>query len=86
MNEISSPTLGAIVVSTVPETLESIDYRLAYVESMCNRTYVKLCTIERITMKPQHWVITVLVLVVAYLIGVKYPSIGQSALSKIGLA
>lgn len=76
----------SIVVSPLPETLQSIDYRLAYVEAISNRIYIKLGVIERTQeMKPQHWVVTVLVLVVVYLIGVKFPSIGQSALSKIGL-
>ncbi len=76
---------NAIVKSAFPEALESIDYRLGYVEGMCNRTYVKLCSIERNTVKSYHWVTVVAVLVVAYLIGVKYPSIGASALSKVGL-
>ncbi len=36
-------------------------------------------------MKPVHGVTMILILVGAYLIGVKFPSVGQMVLSKVGL-
>jgi hypothetical protein len=36
-------------------------------------------------MKMQHWIFLGLILIGAYLVGVKYPTPGQSALSKIGM-
>ena len=36
-------------------------------------------------MKTHHWLVTLLILFVVYLIGVKYPSFGQMALAKVGM-
>ncbi len=36
------------------------------------------------TMKMQHWLILLVIILVAYLMGVKYPSLGNSALSSVG--
>ena len=37
-------------------------------------------------MKMQHWMILAGIFIVGYLIGVKFPSIGNSALSTVGAA
>jgi len=36
-------------------------------------------------MKMQHYIVLAVLLIVAYLIGVKYPSVGQSALGTVGM-
>jgi len=36
-------------------------------------------------MKTHHWFVLLIVFILAYLVGVKYPSVGASALSKIGM-
>ncbi len=36
-------------------------------------------------MKPGHWVTIVIVLVIGYLVGVKFPATGQGILSKVGM-
>ena len=36
-------------------------------------------------MRAHHGIVVILVLIFAYLLGVKFPSVGQAALSKIGL-
>lgn len=36
-------------------------------------------------MKAHHLVVVVLVILAVYLIGVKYPALGQAALAKVGL-
>lgn len=35
-------------------------------------------------MKPNHWLMLVIVLIIGYLIGVKFPATGQNLLSKVG--
>lgn len=65
--------------------LECIESHLVLVEKICAKILTEVKKQEREQMKSYHWVTVAVVLIVAYLIGVKYPSIGQSALSKIGL-
>lgn len=36
-------------------------------------------------MQQHHWLLLLLVFLVAYFVGVKFPSVGQTALSKIGM-
>lgn len=40
---------------------------------------------ERNRMKTGHWLSIAIVFVIAYLVGVKFPSIGSSLLSKVGM-
>lgn len=75
--------LGNVQFNTA---LDSIDSRLSFIENLCCRIVVQTKGKEPEPVKSYHWVVVALVLVVVYLIGVKYPSIGQSALSKIGLS
>lgn len=65
--------------------LVDIDSRLEFVERLCQRILVNQTERKRDNVKSYHWITVVAVLVIAYLIGVKYPSIGASALSKVGL-
>ena len=76
------------MLANVPVTvaLDSIDSRLKFIEALAMQHLIQLKNHERIPMKSYHWVTVVLVLFVAYLVGVKYPSIGVSTLSKVGLA
>lgn len=36
-------------------------------------------------MRIQHWIGLAVILFIAYIVGVKYPTIGQSVLSKVGM-
>lgn len=74
--------LGNVQLSTA---LYDIDSRLEFIERLCQRILVVQKERKDDNVKSYHWVTVVVVLVVAYLIGVKYPSIGASALSKVGL-
>ena len=78
---------GEIVLSSHnQDVLDSIDSHLKFIEALAVQHLVQLRRQERHTVKSYHWVTVVLVLFVAYLVGVKYPSIGVSTLSKVGLA
>jgi len=79
---------GDIILSraSIPDALDSIDSRLKFIEALAVQHLVQLRNQERETVKSYHWVTVLLVLFVVYLIGVKYPSFGASALSKVGLA
>lgn len=80
---MSETPIGSIVLSK--DTLESIDSRLDFIVNLQCHTLRQLQRKETVIVKSYHWITVVAVLVVAYLIGVKYPSIGASALSKVGL-
>jgi hypothetical protein len=77
-----------IVLSKVslPDALDSIDSRLKFIEALSVQHLLQIRQQEREPMKSYHWLTVVVVLFVVYLVGVKYPSIGATALSKVGLA
>ena len=82
---VSENALVKYNADAVPNALQSIDERLAFIEALSRRIVVQTKNQERNTVKSYHWVTVAVVLIVVYLVGVKYPSIGQSALSKVGL-
>lgn len=82
---------GSLILSrdaSMDKLLDEIASHLKFIEALAAQHHIQLRILiqERNTVKSYHWVTVVLVLFVAYLVGVKYPSIGASALSKIGLA
>lgn len=74
------------IVEVPVSVLEDFESRLAFCETLCRRLTIQQTERKSEPMKSYHWVTVAVVLIVAYLIGVKYPSIGQSALGKVGLA
>jgi len=82
---------GSIVLSrdaSMEQVLDEIASHLKFIEALAAQHHIQLRLMqqERNTVKSYHWLTVVIVLFVVYLIGVKYPSIGVSALSKVGLA
>lgn len=79
---------GDIILSraSIPDALDSIDSRLKFIEALAVQHLIQMRKQERKPVKSYHWLTVVIVLFVAYLIGVKYPSIGTATLSKVGLA
>jgi len=69
--------------------LDEIASHLKFIEALAAQHHIQLREIahERNTnnMRSYHWATVIVVLLVAYLVGVKYPGIGQSALAKVGL-